>query len=219
MGEEVDAVPCPAGTRRDDDELGPVLAHVLRGEPGAREHLDVAELVELDGAPVEDASPLAETGKARDPAHDSADLGLRVDEMDAAEAALAEDDRALHPRRARADDEHVAVAVVCRLEALRVPAAAVLLARRRVLGAADVVALLGLHDANVAADALAHLAVAAFLDLPREEGVGDRRTGAPIRSQAPERMISAMRSGLVSRPTPTIGFAVASRTRPVHSSW
>jgi hypothetical protein len=31
--------------------------------------------------------------------------------------------------------------------------------------------------------------------------------------------ISAIRSGFVSRPTPTIGFGVASRTRPVHSSW
>ena len=41
---------------------------------------------------------------------------------------------------------------------------------------------------------------------------------APIRSQTPLRMISAMRSGSVSRPTPTIGFAVASRTRAVRSS-
>jgi hypothetical protein len=41
---------------------------------------------------------------------------------------------------------------------------------------------------------------------------------APIRSQTPLRMISTIRSGLVSRPTPTIGFAVASRTRPVQGS-
>ena len=42
---------------------------------------------------------------------------------------------------------------------------------------------------------------------------------APIRSQAPLRRISAMRSGFVSRPTPTIGLAVDSRTCEVHSSW
>ena len=41
---------------------------------------------------------------------------------------------------------------------------------------------------------------------------------APIRSHTPDSMISAIRSGDVSRPTPTIGFAVASRTLPVHSS-
>ena len=41
---------------------------------------------------------------------------------------------------------------------------------------------------------------------------------APITSQAPLATISAIRSGSVMRETPTIGFAVASRTRPVHSS-
>ncbi len=41
---------------------------------------------------------------------------------------------------------------------------------------------------------------------------------APIRSHTPLRTISAMRSGSVSRLTPTIGFAVASRTRAVLSS-
>ena len=41
---------------------------------------------------------------------------------------------------------------------------------------------------------------------------------APIRSQAPLRTISAIRSGSVRRPTPTIGLVVASRTRAVVSS-
>ena len=41
---------------------------------------------------------------------------------------------------------------------------------------------------------------------------------APIRSHTPDSMISAIRSGDVSRPTPTIGLVVASRTLPVHSS-
>ena len=41
---------------------------------------------------------------------------------------------------------------------------------------------------------------------------------APIRSHTPLRTISAIRSGSVSRLTPTIGLAVASRTRAVLSS-
>ncbi len=41
---------------------------------------------------------------------------------------------------------------------------------------------------------------------------------APIRSHTPDSTISAIRSGVVRRPTPTIGLAVACRTLPVHSS-
>src|SRR5262245_36357650 len=55
------------------------------------------------------------------------------------------------------------------------PTAPVLLARGCVLGAADVAARVSLQHTDVAADALAHLSVAALLDLPREEGVGDGR--------------------------------------------
>ena len=165
----------PARAGGDDDELGAVFAHVLGGESRARDDLDVCELGELDAAPVQEPAPLAEPGKTRDPARDPADLGLCLDEVDTAEAALAEDDGALHPRRARADDENVAVAVLGRLEALGVPPAPVLLAGRGVLRTPDVVPFLRLHHADVAADALAHLAVAALLDLLREERVGDGR--------------------------------------------
>ena len=56
--------------------------------------------------------------------------------MDPAEATFSEDDRALHARRAGADDEDVAVARCGRLETLGMPAAPVLLAGGRVLGAA-----------------------------------------------------------------------------------
>ena len=57
-----------------------------------------------------------------------------------------------------------------------------------------------LRDADVAADALADLAVAALLDLLREERIGDRRPrGADQVPRAAERMISAIRSGFVSR--------------------
>ncbi len=39
---------------------------------------------------------------------------------------------------------------------------------------------------------------------------------APTRSSAPERTTSAIPSGSVNRATPTMGFAVASRTRAIH---
>ncbi len=165
----------PGGAGGDDDQLGPVLAHGLGVEPQVRDHLDVAQLVQLDPAPIHDPTPLAAPGKLRDPAHDPADVVARVDEVNPAEAALAEDDRALHPGRAGADDEHVAVAVLGGLEALGVPAAPVLLAGRGVLGAADVPAGIRLRDADVAADALADLVQAPLLDLAREERVGDGR--------------------------------------------
>jgi hypothetical protein len=57
------------------------------------------------------------------------------------------------------------------------PAAAVLLAGRRVLRAADVAAVVALRDAHVAADALADVADAALVDLPRDPRVGDVGAG------------------------------------------
>src|SRR5215213_4108131 len=97
--------------------------------------------------------------------------------MDAPETPLAEDDRALHSCRPGSDDEHVVVCIGGRLEPLRMPASPVLLAGGRVLGAADVIAPLGLHDADVATDALPDLAVAPLLDLLGQEGIGDGRAG------------------------------------------
>ncbi len=70
-----------------------------------------------------------------------------------------------------------AVGVPGAVEPLRVPAAAVLLAGGRVLGAAQVAAPDRARVARVAADALADLVVAALLDLHRQERVGDRRPG------------------------------------------
>ena len=55
------------------------------------------------------------------------------------------------------------------------PAAAILLHRGRVLSAIDLAVLLELRDAHVAADALANVVAAPFLDLLRQEGIGDRR--------------------------------------------
>ncbi len=176
MGCAVQAVGRPVAAGRDDHDLGAVLLDALRVELRVRNELDVLQLVDLDLPVVDDPRPLAEPRQLRDPAHDPAHVVLRLDEMHAAHAAPAEHHRALHPGRAGADHEHVVLRVRSRLEALRMPAAAVLLARGRVLRAdqrrsADLPA----RDADVAADALADVVEAALVDLLRQERIGDRR--------------------------------------------
>ena len=79
----------------------PYSATPCRVERRVRDELDVLQLVDLDLALVDDASPLAEPGQLRDPAHDPAHVVLRLDEVHAAHAALAEHDRALHARPGR----------------------------------------------------------------------------------------------------------------------
>ena len=144
----------------------------------------------------------------------------RVDEVHALEAALAEHDRALQPRRAGADHEHVAVGVGGALEALGMPAAAVLLARRRVLRAAEVAAAVRARVADVAADALADLVVAA-LARSCAAGTGRRSTGraAPMRSQTPLSMTSAITSGSISGRRRRSAWRSPRGSAPVHSSW
>ena len=81
-------------------------------EPAAGDHLDVARACSSwMRRQLTTRAHSPRPGKLRHPAEVPADLGLRVDEVDAAKAALAEDDRALHPRRPGADDEHVPVGV------------------------------------------------------------------------------------------------------------
>ena len=172
----VQAVGRPVAAGRDDDDLGSVLLHSLRVELRVGDELDVLQLVDLDLAVVDDASPLAEPREARDPAHDPAHVVLRLDEVHAAHAALAEHHRALHPGRPRADHEHVVVGVLGAVELLGVPSAAVLLAGRRVLGANERRAAdLPPRDADVAADALADVLEATLVDLLRQERIRDRR--------------------------------------------
>ena len=87
------------------------------------------------------------------------------------------------------------------------PAAPVLLAGGRVLGAADVAAAVGLRDADVAADALADLVEPALVDLARQERVGDRRAGGS--DQVPDAAADRSRPSGRDRsagPTPTIGL-------------
>src|SRR5204863_2951688 len=109
-----------------------VLLHSRRIELRVWDELDVLQLVDLDLAVVDDTRPLAETRQLRDPAHDPAHVLLRLDEVHAAHAALAEDHRAFHPRGTGADHEHIVLRVRGGLEALWVPAAAILLAGGRV---------------------------------------------------------------------------------------
>src|SRR6478735_4424371 len=124
-------------------------------------------------------APLAEARKARHPAHLAADVLARVHEVDELEPALAEHHRALHPGRSGPHHEHRLLGVRRPLEPLRMPAAAVLLPRRGVLRAAEVQPPDRARVTGVAADALAHLVVAALLDLAREERVRDRRPRGP----------------------------------------
>jgi hypothetical protein len=173
----VEPVRRPVAARRYDDDLRAVVLHTLGVEARVGNELDVLELVDLDLAVVDDARPLAEAGELRNPAHDAAHVVLGLDEVHAAHAALAEDHRALHPGRARSDDEHVVVGVLRLVELLGMPAAPVLLARGRVLRADERRASdLPARNANVAADALTDVVEPALVDLLRQERVRDRRT-------------------------------------------
>ena len=101
---------------------------------------------------------------------------VTLDEPHVRGPAPRERQRALHAGRAATDHERVEAGPELR-KPLRMPAAAVLLACGRVLGAADVAAAVGLGDAHVAADALADLVDASLVDLARQERVGDRGPG------------------------------------------
>ena len=219
LGDAVEAVGRPVRAGRDDDEAGAARTHVVRVQAHARSELEIGEPARSRGGASRRSAP-----RRRGPADaGSSACNPRfvggVDEPHALEAALGEHDRALQPGGPGADHEHVAVGVGRALEALGMPAAAVLLARRRVLRAAQVASAVGERVAGVAADAGADLVVAALLDLERQERVGDRRRAAPIRSHTPLSITSAITSGSTISPVPTIGLAVASRKRAVHSSW
>ena len=123
---------------------------------------------------VDDPSPVAEGGEPSHPSHPSADVRLRLDQVHGFEPAPTERHRAFHARRAGADHQDALLGVRGSLEALGMPTATMLLARRRVLDAAEVSEPVDLHDADVGAGALADLVGAALGDLLREERIGDR---------------------------------------------
>src|SRR5919202_303549 len=162
--------------RGDDHDLSAVVLDRVRVEARVRDELHVLQLRDLDLAVIDDPCPFAEARKLRDPAHDAAHVVLRLDQVHAPHAALAQDHRALHAGRPGANDEHVVVRVLRPREDLRVPAAPILFAGGRVLGADDGRAAdLPARDANVAADALADVVESPLIDLPRQPWVGDGR--------------------------------------------
>src|SRR6185369_3658619 len=90
------------------------------------------------------------------------------------EAALAQSARRFETGRSGADHEDTAPVGGGR-DDLRMPAAAPFLAHGRILGAADRRVQRIVRVADVAADAFADFVEPAFLDLPWQEGIGDRR--------------------------------------------
>jgi hypothetical protein len=142
-----------------------VVADVVGGEAPARHGLDAPELREHHGPVVDDPAPVAQGRQAAHPAHPAADLAFGLHEMHRLEAPAPERHSAFQPGGACPDDEDRSVGVGGDGEALGVPSAAVLLARRRVLDAAKVSEPVHLHDADVRARALADLVGPAVEDL------------------------------------------------------
>src|SRR5262249_49375539 len=143
--------PMRAGGEHDD--VGAVVENLVGGQSRARDYLDVAQFVDLNLAVVGYATPLSESGKLRDPPHDAADLGLRVDQVNSPHSSTPEDHCTLHPRRPGAENQDIGVGILRPREPLWVPTPAVLLAHSRVLRARDVRVLRGTRRAEVASDA------------------------------------------------------------------
>ena len=177
---------CPPARRRPTSasrSRPPRSAHRSRGRrrPTAGSRVTTATFGSLSSwicAPVHDPAPVAERRQPSDPPHPAADLRLGLDEVDRLEPALAERDRALHPGRPGADDQHRAIGVRRALEPLGMPPAPMLLAGGGVLDAAEMPVPVDLHDADVRAGAFADLVGASLGDLLRQERVGDRRPRA-----------------------------------------
>ena len=194
-------------------------AHAGRVEAHARLDLDVGELGELAQPPGAQPVPLAEARQARDPAGDAARLVAGIDQAHAPHASLAEHDRALHPGRPGAHHQHLAVGVLrrgsnrsgCQPRRCSSPAVAFWVQPmwRRT-------SPFEMHMLQPMQSRMSSMRPVRIFSGRNGSAMFGR--AAPIRSQTPDSMISAIRSGSVSRPTPTIGLPVASRTCPVHSS-
>ena len=134
-------------------------------------HLDVRELGQLPDAVVHYAAPLGEPWELRFSENPTAELGGRLRECHVV-PALAQGNGCFEPSRPGPDDEHRLVGALLR-DLLWMPAAPPLLPHGRVLSAANRVVHLIACVADVAADALADLVFSAFIDLVRQEGVGN----------------------------------------------
>src|SRR5258708_27458436 len=188
----------------DDDLVGAVLQDVIgRHGRDTEVHFDVAQLLELDLAIADQTTVLRAARIARDVAPVAAELGRAVAQVHRV-AALAQDHRALHAGRSRADHQHRA-RVGGRLELLGMPAAAVLFARGRILRAREQRLLLHARHADIAADALADVLDPPLGDLRRQEGVRDAGAGradhvALPRAQGRDHVVGARVAALAYDP-------------------
>jgi hypothetical protein len=157
----------------DHGLVGAVIEHLLRRHlTDAEMDLDIVELRELDLPIGDHPAPLRAARVTGDELPQAAELLLRLAQMHVI-ATHSQNPGALHAGGSAADHENRA-GLLRRLEPLRMPAAAVFLARGRVLGAAQERLLLHPGDAHIAADTFADVVVASLFDLLGQERVGDR---------------------------------------------
>jgi len=178
MREMAHTVLGPVSTGRHDDDLGFPVENIAAAERRAHNHFDGVELRELPVAVGDEPSPLSEARKLRDPGHMTSDGRAALNEHDLTHACVGQRDRALHARHARPDHDHLAIAPPGLRDALGVPVAAILLARRRILGACEAVARRDARNAEVSADAFPNVGVAPYPDLRRQKWICDRRASA-----------------------------------------
>src|SRR6185312_5921556 len=133
----------------------------------------IRQLADLADAPVAHARPFGQARHARFAGDAATEFLARLGQAHLV-AALAQRTRRFQSGRAGADHQHARRRTL-RRDALRMPALAPLLAHGRVLRAADRRDRHVAGDADVAADAFADVLDATFLDLARQERVGDRR--------------------------------------------
>src|SRR6185312_516938 len=181
-----DAVAAPVAAGGQHHVFGAEVEHVLRGERRIEIDGYIRELVDLARAPVAHARPFGQAGQARFTGHAPAQFLACFGQAHRV-TTLAQRARGLQPGRTGTYHQH-AGRRAGRRDALRVPALAPFLAHGGVLRAADRRDRHVAGDADVAADAFADVVDAAFLDLARQERIGDRRACAAdqVQHAAPE---------------------------------
>src|SRR2546423_314966 len=162
----------PARSGGDDPVRVAPAPDVLRRQAFAAVDGDVRQPLQLTPAPVEAAPPACQSGQARLEAQAAADLLRRLRHGHLV-TAPAERQRALEACGTRADHQNRG-RTARRGDALGVPPATPLLADRRVLSAAHRHRVGPARDADVAADALADVLLAALVDFPGKERIRDR---------------------------------------------
>src|SRR5262249_9446630 len=163
----------PAGAGGDYDMGSLELEDVRGGELVAPIEIHVREPLELPAPPLKHPSPGRKSRQTRLEAQAATGLIRRLRDRHLV-AAAAERQCTLEPRGTATDNEHGRRAR-CGRNTLGMPAAAPFLACRWILRTADRHAIVPTRDADVAADALADVLLAAGLDLHRKEGIRDRR--------------------------------------------